>query len=73
MVVGVRSEKLLSYNASVITGFMMYPETLLVFRKDRKNFMEEAEKLGTFMVVTIEANIVGEYIRGQKGMKYAAS
>ena len=26
-----------------------------------------------FMVMTIESNIVGEYIRGQKGMNYYAS
>ena len=52
---------------------MMYPEPLLVFRKDRKNVMTEEEKQGMFMVVTTEANIVGEYIQGKKCTKYAAS
>ena len=51
----------------------MEPETLLVFKKYRKNFRAEAEKEGTFPVVTIKASIVGEYVWFQKGMKYVAS
>ena len=44
MVVGGLTEKLLSYDASVITGRIIYLDTLLVFRKDRNNVMEESEK-----------------------------
>ena len=52
---------------------MIYPETLSVFRKDRKNVTAEAEKWGTFPVVAIEAIIVGEYFQLQKGMNSIAS
>ena len=52
---------------------MMYPEILLVFRKDRKNVTADTEKEETFLVVTIEAIIVHEYVRIQKGMKSVAS
>ena len=44
----------------------MYPETLLVFIKYRKNITSEAEKEGTFTEVTIDAILVGEYIQVQK-------
>ena len=51
----------------------MYPKTLLVFRKYRKNVIAEAEKEGTFPVLKIEASIFGEYISIQKGMKSVVS
>ena len=37
----------------------MYPESLLVFRKYRKNFAAEAEKEVMFPVVKIEASTFG--------------
>ena len=46
----------------------MHPETLLVSRKERKKVTEEAEKEGMFLVMMIEATIVGEYIRFKKVM-----
>ena len=41
---------------------MIHPEIFLVFRKDRKNVTAEADKEGRFLVVRIEAIIVGEYV-----------
>ena len=50
----------------------MYTETLLVFRKDRNNVTSEADKEVLFLVVIIEASIVGEKVQVQKGMKSVA-
>ena len=51
---------------------MIYPETLLVFRKDRKNIMQEAEKEVTFPVLLIEEIIVGKKLWVQKVMESVA-
>ena len=51
---------------------MIYPETLLVFRKERKKVIVEAEKEGMFPVVMIEVSIICEYVHVHKCMKSVA-
>ena len=51
----------------------MYPETLLLPRKDRKNVTTEEDKEGTLKKVTIYAISVGEYVPVQKFMKLFVS
>ena len=52
---------------------MTYLETLLVFRKDRKNIITEVDKQGMVPVMMIQASLVCEYIQVNKVMKSVVS
>ena len=53
----------------MITGVVIYPETLLVLIKERKTVTTESEKDRMFPEVTIYVILCGEYVQVHKVMK----